>query len=304
MSSGNSSADCTQYRQEEIATIVGDQKEETPSAASGNGEDSMQVDSSELSDDASEVTSESASAAGKKSSRQKDLRLKAHTIAHSKEREAARAKQASQKQAQTEQRRLEEEVAKVDRRLEGIERDFRKLLGGVRVKPIGRDRFYNRIWWFDGMGSASLIGSGGIALYGTGRIFIQGPSEFDLQQLEKKAIEDAEDIDARRREEEGPECMLGPQDWAMYTELEEVCLFVVLRFLILIRTFVIVGSIRLVAQPQGPSRIVAEEYPDQVVASYHGGDAETYCGKSSQLLASLHLSERIKIGHQQQCQNS
>lgn len=205
--------------------MVGDQKEETPSAASGNGEDPMQVDSSELSDDASEITSESASAAGKKSSRQKDLRLKAHTIAHSKEREAARAKQASQKQAQTEQRRLEEEVAKVDRRLEGIERDFRKLLGGVRVKPIGRDRFYNRIWWFDGMGSASLIGSGGIALYGTGRIFIQGPSEFDLQQLEKKAVEDAEDIDARRREEEGPECMLGPQDWAVYTELEEVCLF-------------------------------------------------------------------------------
>lgn len=205
-----------------MGILQGEGKEETPSAANGSGEDIVMQDSSELSD-ASENGSESTSAAGKKSSRQKDLRIKAHTIAHSKEREAARAKQASQKQAQAEHRRLDEEVNKLERRLESIERDFRKLLGAVRVKPLGRDRFYNRIWWFDGMGSASLVGSGGIALYGTGRLFIQGPSEFDLQQLEKKAAEDREDIDARRREEEGEEGMLGSQDWAVYSEIEEVC---------------------------------------------------------------------------------
>ncbi|KAF8203049.1 chromatin remodeling complex protein [Pholiota molesta] len=211
--------------QEEMGILQGEGKEETPSAANGSGEDIVMQDSSELSD-ASENGSESTSAAGKKSSRQKDLRIKAHTIAHSKEREAARAKQASQKQAQAEHRRLDEEVNKLERRLESIERDFRKLLGAVRVKPLGRDRFYNRIWWFDGMGSASLVGSGGIALYGTGRLFIQGPSEFDLQQLEKKAAEDREDIDARRREEEGEEGMLGPQDWAVYSEIEEIDAFV------------------------------------------------------------------------------
>ena len=208
--------------QEEMGVLIGESKEEISSGSNGNGEDTIMLDSSELSD-VSEGGSESTSAAGgKKSSRQKDLRLKAHTIAHSKEREAARAKQASQKQAMAEHRRLDEEVNKLERRLESIEREFRKLLGGVRVKPLGRDRFYNRIWWFDGMGSASLVGSGGIALYGTGRLFIQGPSEFDLQQLEKKTLEDAEDITARRKEEEGEEGMLGPQDWAVYTELEEV----------------------------------------------------------------------------------
>lgn len=196
-------------------------KEEASPAPNGNGEDIAMPESSELSD--SEAGSESPSAAGKKSSRQKDLRLKAHTIAHSKEREAARAKQASQKQAIAEHRRLDEEVNKLERRLEGIEREFRKLLGAVRVKPLGRDRFYNRIWWFDGMGSASLVGSGGIALYGTGRLFIQGPSEFDLQQLEKKGLEDNEDIDLRRKEEESEEGMLKSSDWAAYTELEEVC---------------------------------------------------------------------------------
>lgn len=204
--------------QEEMSALQGENKEETP-ATNGSGEDVVMQESSEVSD--SEAGSEGASP-GKKSSRQKDLRLKAHTIAHSKEREAARAKQASQKQAMAEHRRLDEEVNKLERRLEGIEREFRKLLGAVRVKPLGRDRFYNRIWWFDGMGSASLVGSGGIALYGTGRIFIQGPSEFDLQQLEKKALEDHEDIDARRKEEEGEDGMLRPQDWAVYSELEEV----------------------------------------------------------------------------------
>lgn len=208
--------------QEEMGVLIGESKEEISSSSNGNSEDTIMLDSSELSD-VSEGGSEPTSATGsKKSTRQKDLRIKAHTIAHSKEREAARAKQASQKQAIAEHRRLDEEVNKLERRLESIEREFRKLLGAVRVKPLGRDRFYNRIWWFDGMGSASLVGSGGIALYGTGRLFIQGPSEFDLQQLEKKALEDAEDITARRKEEEGEEGMLGPQDWAVYTELEEV----------------------------------------------------------------------------------
>ncbi|KJA26175.1 hypothetical protein HYPSUDRAFT_133617 [Hypholoma sublateritium FD-334 SS-4] len=210
--------------QEEMGILQGESKEETPASTNGSGDDIIMQESSELSD-ASENGSESAPP-GKKSTRQKDLRVKAHTIAHSKEREAARAKQASQKQAMAEHRRLDEEVNKLERRLEGIEREFRKLLGAVRVKPLGRDRFYNRIWWFDGMGSASLVGSGGIALYGTGRLFIQGPSEFDLQLLERKAIEDHEDIDVRRKEEEGEEGMLRSSDWAVYSELEEVEAFV------------------------------------------------------------------------------
>lgn len=224
-----------------MGILIEETKDETSPSTNGNGEDVTMQDASELSD-VSEGGSESTPAPGKKSSRQKDLRIKAHTIAHSKEREAARAKQASQKQAMAEHRRLDEEVNKIERRLEGIEREFRKLLGAVRVKPLGRDRFYNRIWWFDGMGSASLVGSGGIALYGTGRLFIQGPSEFDLQQLEKKAKEDGEDIQKRRKEEEGEEGMLGPQDWAVYTELEEVC--GTLGLLAFIRSFCCITRLR------------------------------------------------------------
>ncbi|RDB28913.1 hypothetical protein Hypma_015347 [Hypsizygus marmoreus] len=209
---------------EEMNVLLGETKEDPALATNSVDQDVVMQESSDLSD-VSEGGSETPSAAGtkKNSARQKDLRQKAQTIAHAKQREAARAKQASIKQAVSDRRRLDEEVNKLERRLEGIEREFRKLLGAVRVKPIGKDRFYNRIWWFDGMGSASLVGSGGVAQYGTGRIFIQGPSEFDMELLGQRKDED---IDARRKEEEGDAGVLGSGDWGAYSELEELDEFV------------------------------------------------------------------------------
>jgi bromodomain adjacent to zinc finger domain protein 1A len=204
-------------------TLIGEAKaEEVP--ASKDAEDEVpEKSSSELSDAwGSDVESEAASTSSrqKHSARQRDLRMKAQSQAHAKQRELARAKVASAKQAMADHRRLDEEINKLERRLEGIEREFRKLLGAVRVKPLGKDRFYNRIWWFDGMGSASLLGSGGVVQYGAGRLFIQGPSEFDMELLDRR---DDEDIRARRIEEEGEDGVLGVGEWAAYTELEEVC---------------------------------------------------------------------------------
>lgn len=197
------------------------------------GEDELIADSSDLSDvpsdggeegsESGSVTPSASAASGsrpKSSSRQKDLRQKAHNQAHAKQREVARAKVASAKQAMADHRKLDEEVAKLERRLEGIEREFRKLLGSIRVKPMGRDRFYNRIWWFDGMGAASLVGSGGVVQYGTGRLFVQGASEFDVEMLDRR---EAGEVDVRRKEEEGEEGMLAVGEWAVYTDLEEVC---------------------------------------------------------------------------------
>ena len=171
--------------------------------SNGDGDVAMH-DSSDLSEVPNSDNEESAS------------RVPRRTAA--KERELARAKALSAKHALAEHRRLDEEVNKLERRLESIEREFRKLLGSIRVKPLGRDRFYNRVWWFDGMGAASLIGSGGTVQYGTGRIFVQGASEFDLELLQRRE----ENIEERRRVEEGPEGMLGPNDWAVFNDLEEV----------------------------------------------------------------------------------
>ncbi|KAH9064169.1 chromatin remodeling complex protein [Lactarius vividus] len=195
--------------------LLGENKE-SESTANGADDDAPMNDLSELSDvSASENGSEQGTSAKKGT----DLRRKAQSQAHAKQREAARAKAASIKQAMAEHRRLDEEVNKLERRLEGIEREFRQLLGSVRVKPLGKDRFYNRIWWFDGMGAASLLGSGGIVQYGTGRLFVQGPSALDQEILDRR---EEGDVRARRLEEEGEDGILGVGEWAVYTDLEEV----------------------------------------------------------------------------------
>ena len=209
---------------EEMNALLGEAKEEEMPASNEVEEGTPIPDSSELSDvSPSEGGSETASASTigrqKNSARQRDLRLKAQNQAHAKQRELARAKFASARQALADHRRLDEDVNKLERRLEGIEREFRKLLGVIRVKPLGKDRFYNRVWWFDGMGSASLLGSGGVVQYGAGRIFLQGPSEFDVELLERR---DEDDVEARRKEEEGEAGILKVGEWAVYTELEEV----------------------------------------------------------------------------------
>lgn len=185
-----------------------------------NGVDEVPMqDLSDLSDAGSEEGSETASASSNRqkiSARQKD-RHKAHAVPHAMLRQIARDKIAAEKQALTEHRRLDEEVNKIERRLEAIEREFRKLLGAIRVKPMGKDRFHNRIWWFDGLGSGSLQGSGGVVQYGTARIFVQGPTEMDLEMMSKR---EEDDVAARRQEEEG-EGMLASGEWAVYGETEE-----------------------------------------------------------------------------------
>ena len=204
------------------ALAGGEQKEETPpqEVPPANEASDMESEGAVPSEDASE----SGSIIGRRASssqRQLALRLKAQQgQAIAKQRELARQKLAEQKQAIAEHRRLDEEVNKLERRLESIEREFRKLLGVIRVKPLGKDRFYNRIWWFDGCGTSSLMGSGGAVQYGTGRLFIQGPSEFDQEVLDRR---EEDDVVARRLEEEGEEGMLKSGEWGVYTDIQEVC---------------------------------------------------------------------------------
>ncbi|EMD41798.1 hypothetical protein CERSUDRAFT_110363 [Gelatoporia subvermispora B] len=192
---------------EEMNGLTGENKEKDgKTSANGAEDETVMQDTSDLSE-VSDGDTDTPSARLRESRR-------------AKEREMARAKSASAKQALAEHRRLDEEVNKLERRLEGIEREFRKLLGAVRIKPLGRDRFYNRVWWFDGLGAASLVGSGGTVQYGTGRIFVQGPSEFDIEVLERRA-----DAETRRQQEEG-EGRLGTGEWAVYNDLEEIDAFI------------------------------------------------------------------------------
>lgn len=47
-----------------------------------------------------------------------------------------------------------------------------------RVKPLGRDKFFNRYYYFDNIGGANA--------HGTGRLFVQNPSDLDLIILRER----------------------------------------------------------------------------------------------------------------------
>lgn len=152
------------------------------------------------------------------SNRQRALHLKSQSIATAKQRAIARTKAAEAKATLAERRKLDEELNKHEKRLEGIEREFRKLLGVSRARPLGKDRFHNRVWWFDGMGGGTLVAGGGQVAWGTGRIFFQGPSDADLDLMRGKGDE----VEVRRVEEEGEEGMLAPGEWAYFSKTEQV----------------------------------------------------------------------------------
>ncbi|KAF9512921.1 hypothetical protein BS47DRAFT_1329990 [Hydnum rufescens UP504] len=143
----------------------------------------------------------------------------AKVAGHGKERAQARLKAAEVKNALAERRRLDEELNKVERRLEAIEREFRQLFGVGRTRPLGKDRFFNRVWWLDGMGTGMLVAPGGGVTYGTGRLFFQGPSEFDMLILEGRG---EGVVRGRQDDEDGPDGTLEPGAWGYYSDPQHV----------------------------------------------------------------------------------
>lgn len=56
----------------------------------------------------------------------------------------------------------------------------------LRIRPLGRDRFYNRYIYLDNIGTSET--------YGTGRLYVQSPSEIDIQMmLERERTTDLEE---------------------------------------------------------------------------------------------------------------
>ncbi|KAJ1311804.1 hypothetical protein OPQ81_010269 [Rhizoctonia solani] len=153
------------------------------------------------------------------------------------QRAAARAQAAEHKSLVKQRQAHIDEAAKLEKQLAEIEREFRQLLGATRMKPLGKDRFHNRVWWFDGiagvgMGGKVSEGKGhkgkGRAIekerereaQGVGRIFLQGPEKGEWEYVMNGRDERA--MRARRIAEEGEEYMLEPGEWAMYAEPEQI----------------------------------------------------------------------------------
>ncbi|QRV75892.1 imitation switch two complex protein [Ceratobasidium sp. AG-Ba] len=150
------------------------------------------------------------------------------------QRAAARAQAAEHKGLVKARQGHIEESARLDKQLAEIEREFRQLLGATRMKPLGKDRFYNRVWWFDGIaGVGKPVNDGKVKgkgkaiekerereAQGVGRIFIQGPEKGEWEYV--MTGRDERVIRARRAVEEGDGCMLEPGEWAMYSEPEQI----------------------------------------------------------------------------------
>jgi len=144
-----------------------------------------------------------------------------------KERQELRAKKVEMKQLAAEKKKLQDEEAVVDGQLKQLELDFRRYFYALRARPIGTDRFGNRVWWMDGLGSAPLYRDGSNKIqWGTGRLYIQGGDELELELSRTTAAEiftelTPEGLAARREKEEGG-CILAPGEWAVYDTPEQL----------------------------------------------------------------------------------
>ncbi|CAH1767854.1 291_t:CDS:10, partial [Entrophospora sp. SA101] len=79
-------------------------------------------------------------------------------------------------------KQLKDEEISLQRKEEQIEKDKKKY-AMPRSIPLGYDRFYNKYFYFDGLGIA--VGE----KYGTGKIWVQVPQEQDLRMLTDRDVQ-------------------------------------------------------------------------------------------------------------------
>ncbi|KAG0074351.1 hypothetical protein BGZ90_010839 [Linnemannia elongata] len=90
-----------------------------------------------------------------------------------------KAKSAEQKLRYDARKKLADREAALNRKEEQIDRDSRRY-GIARVRPLGKDRFYNRYWYFDGITMD----------HGTDRLYVQSPSFLDLEVMRTSGVKD------------------------------------------------------------------------------------------------------------------
>ncbi|KAG0939169.1 hypothetical protein G6F57_006395 [Rhizopus arrhizus] len=100
-------------------------------------------------------------------------RVKLHHL----QREEARARNLEQKTRNETRKRLDDEERMLHKKEEQVERELRKY-NTHRIKPLGRDKFYNRYYYLDDVG--------GTLLHGSGRLFVQCPSDTDLIIIQER----------------------------------------------------------------------------------------------------------------------
>lgn len=236
-----------------------DELDDTPTPRPGGDDEtdtvSLPPPSSPISDISNEDEPETS---GARAARRKAMALAAaersaqdaeRKSAATKQRAADKEKKAGSKHIVAEKKRLLEEGEIAEKRLHELEYEFRSAMYTLRARPLGLDRFGNKVWWMDGLGSAPLGPSDGnkTAVWGTGRVYVQGPDEGEMELLRLGAVQalthhlgagpgpdgqkwevdpeqaqvKMEDLEERRTKEEG-EGKMGPGEWGVYDTPESV----------------------------------------------------------------------------------
>lgn len=135
---------------------------------------------------------------------------------------AAQARAAEQvretKQLREERRRLEDTAARLARREEALEREFRRYAQIPRLRPLGRDRFLDRYYWLDGIGAAAAPAGA----YQAARIFVQAPTRREWEALGAQYAGGREALAQRRSREHGASAAWECGAWGVYTQPEQV----------------------------------------------------------------------------------
>ncbi|CAO3651252.1 unnamed protein product [Cunninghamella blakesleeana] len=105
-----------------------------------------------------------------------------------KKREEAKLKLQASKQKAEDKRLLEEEEQNLKQKEEQLEREMRQYMT-LRIRPLGKDRFYNRYFYLDNVGIKDH--------HGTGKLYIQNPNYIDILHMM-----DRDNINANEQKEE------------------------------------------------------------------------------------------------------
>ncbi|CAO3617443.1 unnamed protein product [Cunninghamella echinulata] len=90
------------------------------------------------------------------------------------QRQVARERNQELKVRASARKKLDDEERAIQRKCDQVDKDMRKY-STLRFKPLGRDRFYNRYYYLDNIGSGYS--------HGSGKLFVQSPSTADLLML-------------------------------------------------------------------------------------------------------------------------
>lgn len=208
------------YNDDDEETVQDTEEDQLASESEAESEDAMSVAASEGGAPVIGAALSARRAALEEKRLERLAQEASRSIELTKAREEAKVKNAGRREADKARLDLDEAVAKNMKRDDLVEREFRRYQGVARLRPLGKDRFFNRYWWLDGIGGMNLIGQGNGILYGTGRLFVQGPTEEDWQMACVRGAEDM--VQRRAREDVDPAATLQVNEWAFYEEEEEV----------------------------------------------------------------------------------